>query len=108
MPKRNHEYPFNDRKFNPAATPEEREQQLGSLAMDLVEYRLRAGTATSQETCYFLERCCPDMHLRRDILEAERDLKQAKTEAISRGDDLKAITEEAIKALQSYRPSSAE
>lgn len=38
------------RKMKPALTPDARENQLISLATDLVEKRLIEGTASSQET----------------------------------------------------------
>ena len=40
------------RKIRPALTPEARENQLISLAVDLVEQRLLDGTASSQETTH--------------------------------------------------------
>ena len=43
------------RKMRPALTPEARENQLISLAVDLVEQRLIDGTASSQETTHFLK-----------------------------------------------------
>ena len=42
-------------KLRPALTPEARENQMAALAMDLVEQRLRDGTASSQETTHFLK-----------------------------------------------------
>ena len=39
-----------DKHFRPALTPDARENQMISLAMDLVEQRLRDGTASSAET----------------------------------------------------------
>lgn len=39
----------------PADTPQGREAQLTSLAYDLVEQRLLDGTATAQETVFFLK-----------------------------------------------------
>ena len=43
------------KKIRPALTPEARENQMISLAMDLVEQRLLNGTASSQETTHFLK-----------------------------------------------------
>lgn len=40
-------------KSPPVTSDEAREQQLVSLALDLVEKRLREGTASSQETTHF-------------------------------------------------------
>ena len=42
-------------KLRPALSPEARENQMAALAMDLVEQRLRDGTASSQETTHFLK-----------------------------------------------------
>ena len=41
--------------LRPAITPEGREMQLINLAMDLVEQRLRDGTASAQETTHVLK-----------------------------------------------------
>lgn len=41
--------------MRPALTPEARENQMISLAMDLVEKRIREGTASSAETTHFLK-----------------------------------------------------
>ena len=43
------------RRIRPALTPEARENQLISLATDLVEQRLLDGSASSQETRHFLK-----------------------------------------------------
>ena len=45
----------NTQRHRVAITPEARESQLVSMAYDLVEQRLLNGTATSQETTYFLK-----------------------------------------------------
>ena len=41
------------KRIRPALTPEARQNQLISLAIDLVEKRLIEGTASSQETTQF-------------------------------------------------------
>jgi hypothetical protein len=43
------------KRIRPALNPEARENQLISLAIDLVEQRLLDGTASSQETTHFLK-----------------------------------------------------
>ena len=47
--------PTTERKTRPALTPEAREKQLVALAVDLVEKRLREGTASSQEVTHILK-----------------------------------------------------
>ena len=47
---------LEDKKaLRPAITPEGREKQLISLAMDLAEQRLLDGTASAQEVTHFLK-----------------------------------------------------
>lgn len=50
--KSNYSNSSNNQRIRPALTPEARENQLISLAIDLVEQRLIDGTASSQETTH--------------------------------------------------------
>lgn len=90
------------KKIRPALTPEAREDQMISLAMDLVQKRLIEGTASSQETTHFLKLATMKATLERERLELENELTKAKTESIraqKRSDELFA---EAIKAFKTY------
>lgn len=92
----------SSRKVRPALTPEARENQMISLAIDLVEKRLIEGTASSQETTHFLKLATSKARLERERLELENELTKAKTESIraqKRSDELFA---EAIKAFKTY------
>ena len=62
------------KRIRPALTPEARQNQLISLAIDLVEKRLIEGTASSQETTHFLKLATTKAHLEEQILEKEKDL----------------------------------
>lgn len=73
--------PLADPPMRPASTPEDREQQLIYLATNLVEQRLRDGTATSQEVCHFLKLGSTRERLEREILESQKKLTEAKTES---------------------------
>ena len=64
--------------MRPALTPEARENQMIALAMDLVEQRLRNGTASSQETTHFLKLATVKEQREREKLEAEIKLANAK------------------------------
>ena len=88
----------NDHPVRPALSPDAREQQMIALAMDLVEKRLREGTATSQETTHFLKLATSREQLEKEKLELEKELLQAKTENIRS----QAFFEEAIKAMKTY------
>lgn len=58
MPKREPK-PLKRRRRSRAYTAEERENELTNLAYDLVEQRLRDGTATAAETVHFEARLKP-------------------------------------------------
>ena len=66
----------------PALTPEARENQLISMAYDLVEQRLLDGTASSQETTHFLKLASSKALLEKEKLAEENKLLRARTEAI--------------------------
>ena len=89
-------------EMRPALTPENREQQLISLAVDLVEKRLREGTASSQETTHFLKLATSKAKVEKEILEKQRDLIAAKTEAMQSQKRSEELFEEAIKAFRGY------
>lgn len=85
-----------------ASTPEGRENQMISLAMDLVEERLRNGTATSQETTHFLKLGSTKARLEREKLEQENKLMQAKTEALESQKRVEELYANALSAMRTY------
>lgn len=89
-------------KLRPALTPEAREQQMAALAMDLVEQRLRDGTASSQETTHFLKLISSKAKLEQEKLKLENELTAAKTKAIGDTAEIKVLYEEALKAMRRY------
>lgn len=92
----------NTRKIRPATTPEARENQLISLAYDLVEQRLLDGTASSQETTHFLKMGTAKAKLEKEILEKQKELITAKTESLQSGKRIESLYEAAIKAMREY------
>ncbi len=86
----------------PALTPEARENQLISLAVDLVEKRLIEGTASSQETTHFLKLATTKARLERDILEEQKKLIIAKTEALQSQKRIEELYENAMRAMKEY------
>lgn len=90
------------RKMKPAMTPEAREQQLISLAVDCVERRLIDGTASSQETVHFLKLASSDYKLKVQRLEEENKLLRAKTEQLQSQKKMDELYAEAIKAMRNY------
>lgn len=89
-------------KLRPALNPDARENQMIALAMDLVEQRLRDGTASSQETTHFLKLASPTNKLQQRKLELENELTAAKTKALGDAQEIKVLYEEALKAMRRY------
>ena len=90
------------KKIRPALSPEARENQLIALAVDLVEQRLLDGTASSQETTHFLKLGSMKNRLEMERLKEENELMRTKRKAIESGEEMKAMYEEAIKAMRRY------
>ena len=89
----------------PATSPEARENELIALAYDLVEQRLRKGTATSQETVHFLRMGSVRQQEELEKLKCENELLRAKTESIQSTHTSEELYREAIAAMQSYKPT---
>lgn len=89
-------------KFRPALSPEARENQMAALAMDLVEQRLRDGTASSQETTHFLKLVSSKAQLENERMRLETELVAAKTKALANAEEIKVLYEEALKAMRRY------
>ena len=66
--------PTTERKTRPALTPEAREKQLVALAVDLVEKRLREGTASSQEVTQILKLGSARASLEKEMLRHQVEL----------------------------------
>lgn len=90
------------RSFPQARTPDERENQLISLAVDLAEQQLRDGTARSQVITHFLKLGSTKERLERDMMEEQKKLLQAKTDAIASSKRVEELYEEAINAMKHY------
>lgn len=100
--------PEPSRKLRPALTPEARENQLISLAMDLVEQRLLDGTATSQETTFFLKLGSSKEKIEKEILEKQKALIDAKTESLQAAKRIEELYSNALDAMRRYSGQSYE
>ena len=80
-----------------------RKSYLTSLAWDLIEQRLKDGTATSQETTYFLRYGSREAELKEQILESQRELYAAKAEALRSQQRSEEMYEKAIAAMRRYQ-----
>ena len=99
------EYSVPVPRSKPAMTPEAREQQLIAMAYDLVETRLRNGTATSQETTHFLKLGSEKARAELEVLKLQKDLVAAKTKALQSQEVQEKLYLEAIEAMKVYSGS---
>ena len=92
----------SSRRMRPALTPEARENQLISLAVDLAEQQLREGTASSQVITHYLKLGSTRERLERERLEEENKLLRAKTENLQSMKHIEELYTDAIKAMRDY------
>lgn len=92
----------SSKKMRPALTPEARENQLISLAVDLAEKQLIEGTASSQVITHFLKLGTTKAELEKEKLRNETKLMKAKTENLESSKNMEAMYKEAIDAMRCY------
>lgn len=90
------------RARRPAISPEARENQMISYAVDLAEQQLLDGTASSQVITHYLKLGSSRERLERERLEEENKLLRAKTEQLQSQKRMEELYAEAIKAMQNY------
>lgn len=88
--------------MRPALTPEARENQLIAAAYDLIEQRILDGTASSQETTLFAKQGTTKARLEKQILEMQRELIAAKTEALQSAKRIEELYTNALNAMRNY------
>ena len=88
--------------IRPALTPESRENQLISLAVDLAEKQLQEGTASSQVITHYLKLGSTKEKIEKEILEKQKELISAKTEALKSAKRVEELYTDAIKAMRKY------
>lgn len=95
-------------KRPPATTPEARENQLVSLAVDLAEQQMRSGTASSQVITHYLKLGSTRETLEQDRLRGENELLRAKVESLASQGRIEELYKNAIKAFRTYAGSPDE
>ena len=90
------------RKMRPALTPEARENQLISLAVDLAEKQLQEGTASSQVITHYLKLGSTKERIEKEILEKQKELITAKTEAMRSAKRVEELYSNALDAMRRY------
>lgn len=90
------------KRIRPALTPEARENQMVSLAVDLAEKQLIEGTASSQVITHYLKLGTMKHKAEMEKLERENELLKAKTESLQSAKRVEELYEDALKAMKSY------
>ena len=90
------------RKARPAISPEARENQLISLAVDLAERQLMDGSASSQVITHFLKLGTTRAELEKEKLKRENKVLEAKAKAYESSEEIKTLYENALKAMRDY------
>ena len=90
------------RKTRPALTPENRENQMIALAVDLAEKQLKEGTASSQVITHYLKLGSTLAKLEHERRLKELELMTAKTEQLKSSKRSEELMEEAIRAFKRY------
>lgn len=95
---------MNGRKnMRPAITVEEEEKQMISLATNLARKQLEEGTASAQVITHYLKLGSTKEKIEKEILEKQKELISAKTEALQSQAHLEEIITNAMSALRGYK-----
>lgn len=89
-------------KRAPAKTPEARENQLISLAVNLAEKQLIEGTASPSVITHYLKLGSTKDALEKEKLKRENELLKAKTVALESAERIEELYKEAISAMRMY------
>ena len=92
----------SSRKMRPALSPEARENQLISLAVDLAEQQLRDGTASSQVITHYLKLGSTKERIEKEILEKQKELIEAKTQSLQSAQRIEELYMNALDAMRKY------
>ncbi len=92
----------SSRKMRPALSPEARENQLVSLAVDLAEQQLRDGTASSQVITHYLKLGSTKEKIEKEILEKQKELIEAKTQSLQSAQRIEELYKNALDAMRNY------
>jgi hypothetical protein len=86
-----------------ASTPEGREHQLISLAVDLAEKQLREGTASAQVVSHYLKAGSSREYLEKQRIAMDVELMRAKQEMLSSNARIEELYENAIASMRQYQ-----
>jgi hypothetical protein len=90
------------RKIRPALSPEARENQLISLAVDAAEEQLLKKTASNQIIVHYLKLGSTKERIEKEILEKQKELIQAKTQSLQSAQRIEELYTNALDAMRKY------
>lgn len=90
------------KRKRPALSPEARENQMISLAVDLAEQQLIDGTASSQVITHYLKLGSTKERIEKEMLANQNELIKAKTENLQSAKRMEELYKNAISAMRSY------
>lgn len=90
------------KRGRPALSPEARENQMISLAVDLAEQQLRDGTASSQVITHFLKLGTSRAELEKEKIKRENELLRVKAESFESQKRMEELYANAINAMRNY------
>lgn len=108
MPARRRRSEPEKSRHRPATTPEGRENEVISQAMDLAEQQIRNGTASSQVITHFLKLGSTREQLEQERLQHENELTKVKIEALESQKRVEELYREALDAMRSYSGETPE
>lgn len=103
------EIPLNEKQTlsgPPAMSPESREQQIAAAALNLLERRIRDGTATSQEVVTAINLGSVKASLEKEAMRSNKILTDSKVESIKSATNSEALYSEAVKSMTIYQGRS--
>lgn len=109
MPRKKATIPKEEQKrIRPASSPEERENQLISLAIDLAEKQLLEGTASSQVITHYLKLGSTKEKIEKEIMEKQKELIEAKTQNLQSAKRVEELYADALEAMRKYTYTGGE
>lgn len=106
MPARRRRSEGEETRRKPATTPEGRENEMVSAAIDLAEQQIRRGTASSQVITHFLKLGSTRERLEQERLGHENELTRVKIEALESQKRVEELYMEALSAMRTYAGDS--
>lgn len=94
--------PTRKRRKRPGMSVEDRENQLIALAVDLAEKQLAEGTASSQVITHYLKLGSTKERIEKEILQQQKELIQAKTDALRSAKRVEELYANALTAMRMY------